>query len=268
MWFMSDVSAGGRHLLTIGQLAGYAGATIKAVRVYHDRGLLPEPPRDSSGYRRYGAEHATQLVKIRTLVEAGVPLARIKELLAAGPEQFASAIDEIDRQLSKRADEIRRARKRIAQLHGGDRLFVSAEIAGYLERLRELGISERTVLLERELWILLQSVAPEQAAAWVADKLAAVADPEFCALYVDYDAAYDWAPDDPRLAAVAQRSRRWFTKRGTEDADAPPPDPVITQLAAVTASTLSPAWARIAELANPGLRKIGTAVSGSDDLVR
>ena len=42
-------------MITIGQLASYAGVTVKAVRVYHARGLLPEPPRDASGYRRYTA---------------------------------------------------------------------------------------------------------------------------------------------------------------------------------------------------------------------
>src|SRR5690349_643562 len=136
---------GVNHLLTIGQLAAYAGVTIKAVRVYHDRDLLPEPPRDSSGYRRYGAEHAIQLVKIKTLVDAGVPLARIKEVLAAGPDRFAAAIDEIDASLRARAEEIRRTRQRIAQLRGGDRLFVSEEVAGYLDVLREIGVSERSV---------------------------------------------------------------------------------------------------------------------------
>jgi DNA-binding transcriptional MerR regulator len=247
MRLMSDEPAGGRHLLTIGQLAGYAGVTIKAVRVYHDRDLLPEPPRDSSGYRRYGAEHAIQLVKIRTLAEAGVPLARIKELLAAGPEQFAEAIGEIESDLRTRAEQIRRAGERIAHLHGGDRLFVSPEVAGYLERLREIGVSERTVLLERDLWILLQSVAPGQAAAWIADRLAAIADPEFRTLYVDYDAAFDWSPDDPRLRPLAERTRQWFTSRhaGAEAA----PDPTIARLAAVTAGASSPVWARIAELA-------------------
>src|SRR5262245_66164296 len=88
-----------RHLITIGQLAKYAGVTIKAVRHYHQRGLLEEPPRDSSGYRRYSAKHAIALVKIKTLADAGVPLARIKELLAADPDWFATAIAEIDRQL-------------------------------------------------------------------------------------------------------------------------------------------------------------------------
>jgi DNA-binding transcriptional MerR regulator len=244
---MRDEPAGGRRLLTIGQLAAYAATTIKAVRVYHDKGLLPEPPRDSSGYRRYDAEHAIQLVKIRTLVEAGVPLARIKELLGASPDRFTAAIDEIEAALRERAEEIRRARERIAHLHGGDRLFVSAEVAGYLDRLREIGVSERTVLLERDLWILLQAVAPSHAAAWIADKLTAIGDPEFRALYLDHDAAFDWSPDDPRLPAIAERTLRWYAGRPVEPG--PPPDATMTRLAAAAAGVSSPAWARIAELA-------------------
>src|SRR5215813_14639753 len=85
--------------ITIGQLADYAGVTIKAIRHYHKRGLLAEPPRDSSGYRRYSAQHAIDLVKIKTLADAGVPLARVKELLAAAPDRFAAAITEIDHNL-------------------------------------------------------------------------------------------------------------------------------------------------------------------------
>jgi DNA-binding transcriptional MerR regulator len=38
-------------MITIGQLAAYAGVTIKAVRHNHHRGLLDEPSRDSSGLR-------------------------------------------------------------------------------------------------------------------------------------------------------------------------------------------------------------------------
>ncbi len=146
-------------MITIGQLAAYAGVTIKAVRHYHQRGLLEEPPRDSSGYRRYNAQHAIDLVKIKTLAEAGVPLSRIKELLAANPDRFAAAINEIDRNLQERAKELRRTRERIARLSAGDRLFVSAEVADFLDRLSELGVSQRTVQSERDGWILMQSAS-------------------------------------------------------------------------------------------------------------
>lgn len=239
-------------MITIGQLAGYAGVTIKAVRHYHKRGILAEPPRDSSGYRRYSAEHALALVKIKTLAEAGVPLARIKELLAADSDRFAAAITEIDRQLQERAAEILRTRERIAHLGVGDRLFVSAEVAAHLDQLHELGVSQRGVQMERDAWILAQSVSPKQAAIWIADKRDAISDPEFQAIYVEYDAAFDWSPDDPRLDALTERSQRWITSRHRrlEGAAMPALDPAIAQLIATSGGASSPAWDRLTEIAN------------------
>lgn len=238
-------------MITIGQLANYASVTIKAVRHYHQRGLLEEPPRDASGYRRYAAEHATQLLKIKTLAEAGVPLARIKELLAADPDRFAAAITEIDRTLQQRAAELRRTRQRLAQLRAGDRLFVSAEVADYLDRLRELGVSQRGVQLERDGWILMQSVAPQQAVAWITDKRDAIGDPEFRAIYLEYDAAFDWPPDDPRLYPLADRAQRWLADRSIQGKHAPRPvlDPTIAQLVATMAAPPSAAWDRLTEIA-------------------
>jgi DNA-binding transcriptional MerR regulator len=244
-------------MITIGQLAAYAGVTIKAVRHYHQRGLLEEPPRDSSGYRRYSAEHAIDLVKIKTLAEAGVPLARISELLAADPERFAAAIAEIDRNLAERAEELLRTRERIAQLSAGDRLFVSAEVADFLDRLDELGVSQRSVQLERDGWILLQSAVPKEAAIWIADKRDAIGDPEFRAIYLEYDAAFGWSPDDPRLYALADRAERWIDRRHDklQGGERPVQDPAIAELVATSAGASSPAWDRLTEIAKE--RKAG-----------
>src|SRR6266851_932838 len=239
-------------MITIGQLAAYAGVTIKAVRHYHKRGLLEEPARDSSGYRRYTAEHAIELVKIRTLAEAGVPLARVKEVLAASPDRFAAAITQVDRTLQERAKELRRTRERIARLSGGDRLFVSADVADYLDRLRELGVSRRAVQMERDGWILLQSASPKAAAVWFADKVGALDDPEFVAIYLQYDAAFEWPADDPRLEALAERSRRWFARQGDaahKNRKQPAADPGIAQLIATSTGSSSPAWDRLKEIA-------------------
>jgi DNA-binding transcriptional MerR regulator len=238
-------------MITIGQLAHYAGVTIKAIRHYHRRGLLAEPPRDASGYRRYRAEHATELVKIKTLAEAGVPLARIKELLAADPDRFAAAIAEIDHTLQQRAEELRCTRERIAQLRAGDRLFVSAEVADFLDRLRELGVSQRSVQMERDGWILVQAVAPKEAAVWIADKLDAINDPEFRALYLEYHAAFGWSPDDPRLDALADRAQRWVAKSldRLEGGRGPVPDPAIVRLVTTWVGASSPAWDRLIEIA-------------------
>ncbi len=243
-----------KRMITIGQLADYAGVTIKAVRHYHKRGLLDEPPRDSSGYRRYSAKDAITLVKIKTLAHAGVPLARIKELLAADPAKFAADIAEIDRKLEERIAELERTRGRIAQLSGGDRLFVTAEVADYLDRLRKLGVSQRMVQMERDTWILMQAVSPKEVAVWISDKRDAIGDPEFRAIYLEYDAAFDWSPDDPRLYALADRAQRWIAKRKgrSKRSVKSVPDLTTAQLIETSFGATSPAWDRLAEIAKKG----------------
>jgi DNA-binding transcriptional MerR regulator len=238
-------------MLTIGQLADYAGVTIKAIRHYHERGLLAEPDRDSSGYRRYTAQDAVDLVEIRTLADAGVPLARIKDLLDADPDALGAAVAEIDRDLRDRIAQLRRTRDRLAQLRGGDRLFVSPEVADYLDDLRELGVSERQVHLERDGWILMQTASPEDTAVWIAEKRDLITDPEFRALYLEHDAAYDWSPNDPRIPALADRTRNWFADHHSRSETHPVHNPTIARLAAQSQpGASSPAWDRLARLAN------------------
>ncbi|NKE61360.1 MerR family transcriptional regulator [Lentzea sp. PSKA42] len=231
-------------MITIGQLARYAGVTIKAVRHYHKVGLLQEPARDHSGYRRYSAQDAIDLVKIRTLAEAGVPLARVKELLVADEEEFASSITEIDEALRRREEEIRLARERVVRLRAGNALFLTPEAAAMLERLRRLGVSERGVRMEREVWVLMQTVAPDEASVWLADKTEALDDPEFQQIYLAHDEAFDWSPDDPRLPALARRAAAWMSSRP----EMPVADPEITELAMSAAGASSPAWNRMAAL--------------------
>ena len=132
-------------MLTIGQLADYVGVTTRAVRHYHQRGLLPEPERDASGYRRYGAQAVVDLIRIKTLADAGVPLARIQALLGAEPEQFAQGIAQIDRALRTRIRDLQRQRHRIAELAAGDRLFLPDEVVALLDELRRLGVSQREI---------------------------------------------------------------------------------------------------------------------------
>ena len=148
-------------MLTISQLAAYAGVTVRAVRHYHHIGLLPEPERDASGYRRYGATAVVSLIKIRTLANAGVPLSQIAELLEADAAAFADAVRRIDDRLRDEVERLEASRKQIAQLEAGDSLLVPPEVACYLDRLRQIGASERIVQGERDGWILVAARWPE-----------------------------------------------------------------------------------------------------------
>jgi MerR family mercuric resistance operon transcriptional regulator len=66
--------------LKIGQLAKLAGCTVKAVRFYEAKGLLPRPARSPSGYRLYTERDLRRLGFIQRAKLIGLPLAKIKEL--------------------------------------------------------------------------------------------------------------------------------------------------------------------------------------------
>ena len=117
--------------------------------------------------------------------------------------------------------------------------------------MRSLGVSERAVTLERDGWTLLMARVPEQAAAWAADKSAALADPGFRRLYVAWDQAYDWDPDDPRLIGLADQAAAWLAQHPPS----PPPSESETDIATVNSllsaqvdTASSPAWRRLGEL--------------------
>src|SRR6188472_915549 len=192
-------------MLTIGQLAAYAGVTVRTVRHYHAKGLLPEPERDHSGYRRYDAAAVVELIRIRTLADAGVPLSRVKELLTAGEEEFAAAVEDIDRRLRAEIRERQRHREQVAQLAAGDSLALPPEAVEYLNRMRELDIPERAIELERDSWILVGAQLPDQLPIMMTHKRAMLDDPAATAIYFDLVQAADWEPDDPRLPALADR---------------------------------------------------------------
>ena len=192
-------------MLTISQLASYAGVTVRAVRHYHARGLLPEPGRDRSGYRRYDAGAVVELIRIRTLAEAGVPLSRVRDLLAAGEEEFAGAVEEIDRRLRAEIRQRQRHRERIAQLAAGDSLALPPEAVAYLDRMHEFGFPERLIEIERDSWILIAAQMPEQVSAFMAFKHAQLEDDDLRRLYLDVGDLADCSTDDPRLPLLADR---------------------------------------------------------------
>jgi DNA-binding transcriptional MerR regulator len=138
-------------VITIGQLARYAGVSTKTIRVYHEKGLLPEPTRDASGYRRYTAQHAIDLIKVRTLAEAGIPLAKVRDLLAASDDEFRRTLHQVDIELTARIRGLQRTRRRLRRLDASGRLSMLPEdVAGHLQHLHDLGFSARWIALETD----------------------------------------------------------------------------------------------------------------------
>ncbi|MFJ4837099.1 MerR family transcriptional regulator [Streptomyces sp. NPDC088746] len=227
-------------MLTISRLAATAGVTVRAVRHYHHIGLLPEPERDASGYRRYSAQAAVDLIRIRTLADAGVPLARIDALLHAQPAEFAAAITGIDAELRHRIDQLTEYRRRIAELDSGERLVLPPEVVAVLDRMRGLGVSERRVLLERDAWILMQALDPQVMPERIRAKNAGLDDPETARLYLACDQSVDWDPEDPRLDRLIDDLDAWEIAHARDGDRAG-----YLTLVSSRISEASPAWRRI-----------------------
>jgi Hg(II)-responsive transcriptional regulator len=80
--------------LSIGQLADQSGIHLETIRYYEREGLMPAPPRKSSGHRAYPKNAARRLRFIKRAQELGFSLAEIRELLAlkVEPEQLCTDV--------------------------------------------------------------------------------------------------------------------------------------------------------------------------------
>lgn len=236
-------------MLTISQLASYAGVTVRAVRHYHQVGLLPEPERDHSGYRSYDAKAVVELIKIRTLADAGVPLAQVPDLLDAGPEEFGDAVTEIDKRLRAEIKRLQRNRKQIAKLAAGDSLALPEDAVGYLDMLRAAGVSEAMVESERDSWILIAAQWPEKMPAWMADKREQFNDPRIRKFYQLLDPP-NMTTDDPRLPEAAdllvEIAEEWSTQQQSDELD----EPAFANLLDSFAEQYAPVTDRLQQLLN------------------
>jgi DNA-binding transcriptional MerR regulator len=71
----------GATLYSIGDLARRTGLTVKTIRFYADRGIVPPTDRSPAGHRRYGIDAVARLDLVRTLRELGLDLATIRRVV-------------------------------------------------------------------------------------------------------------------------------------------------------------------------------------------
>ncbi|MEV5682843.1 MerR family transcriptional regulator [Streptomyces sp. NPDC052164] len=231
-----------RTVLTVSRLAATAGVTVRTVRHYHHIGLLPEPERDASGYRRYSAQAAVDLIRIRALADRGVPMARIDAPLHARPTGFAAAVTDIDAELQRRIGQLAAYRRGIAELTGDERLFLPPEVVAVLNRMRGLGVSELRVRPERDAWILMQALDPQVMPERIRDKNAGLDDPETTRLNLAGDQSVDWDPCDPRLDRLIDDLDAWEIAHERDSKRAG-----YLKLVPSRISDASPAWQRVLE---------------------
>jgi MerR family transcriptional regulator, thiopeptide resistance regulator len=108
------------------ETASRFGVSIKALRLYEQRGLLT-PLRSEAGWRTYGPDQIVRLHQILALKRLGLPLAKIGELLA-GPDALGIVLALQEQVLARDGEQLSRAlalvRAARAKLKGGQALSI------------------------------------------------------------------------------------------------------------------------------------------------
>ncbi|MFD9212997.1 redox-sensitive transcriptional activator SoxR [Streptomyces sp. NPDC087659] len=71
--------------LTVGQLSSRSGAAVSALRFYESKGLISSR-RTAGNQRRYGRDALRRVAFVRAAQRVGIPLATIRDALAALPQ--------------------------------------------------------------------------------------------------------------------------------------------------------------------------------------
>lgn len=67
---------------SIGELSALSGVTVRRIRFYSDKGLLPPAARTAAAYRVFSEADLARLDLIRALREAGLSLETIRKVLS------------------------------------------------------------------------------------------------------------------------------------------------------------------------------------------
>lgn len=151
-------------LLTIGEFSKMTYLSVKALRHYHDVGLLEPAEIDpSSGYRRYGADQVPTAQAIRRFRDLDMPLEQVRVVLQAPDE--ATRNRAILDHLETMQHQLERTQQTVASLHallteGGALRPITIRA---LPALGALAIRERVGFDEGGAWC--DAVFPELHAA-------------------------------------------------------------------------------------------------------
>ncbi|WP_436761874.1 MerR family transcriptional regulator [Streptosporangium sp. V21-05] len=133
----------GDTLYSIGDLARRTGLTVKTVRFYSDRGIVPPTGRSPAGHRLYGIDAVARLDLVRTLRDLGVDLPAIRRVVdreVSLPEVAAAHAEAL-------AVQIRTLRLRRAVLTAVTRRGSTPEEMDLMHKLAKLSEDERRRLI-------------------------------------------------------------------------------------------------------------------------
>jgi len=198
----------------IGDAAAFVGTTPRAIRHYHEIGLLPEPVRGGDDRRRYGYEDMIRLLWIRKMADAGIVLGDIRDAFAdkasAGADSddgLAGILERLEETLVAQEAELRRQRTAVRRMRTeGSRMgLLSDFVTSRLKSLPEGSLRQADL---DSLLVTERIFGPLGAAVQTARFIALATHPDLREESDRVDAAEEAlddtiAVDDPRVARVA-----------------------------------------------------------------
>jgi DNA-binding transcriptional MerR regulator len=142
--------------LTVDQLAAAAGMTVRNVRAYAGRGLLP-PPRLQGRTGYYSSVHLNRLLLVRDLLDRGYTLSAVEDALRDSSVSASHALELLSVLDEPRSPE----RPERISVHELARLAGVEHDSEFIDRLVDAGLVER----ESEDQLLLQQPAIVRAGA-------------------------------------------------------------------------------------------------------
>jgi len=97
------------------EIAELAGTSLRAVRHYHQVGLLAEPDRSSNNYKQYGVAHLVRLVRIKRLTDLGFSLPQITAM-GDTDDHPEEALRALDVELAATIERLQRVRVELAMI--------------------------------------------------------------------------------------------------------------------------------------------------------
>lgn len=167
------------------ELAELAGTSERAVRHYHDMGLLALPERRANGYKSYGVLHLVRLLRIRRLVDLGFSLPQIVEM-DASPEATTEALHRLDSELARAVERIQATRGELASMLRDE---VSADLPPGFAPPDQLELTEEDRSVVHVLSRVLDADRQDNFRQWLSSYTPTAADHEFDRLAPDADEA-------------------------------------------------------------------------------
>ncbi|ANZ41674.1 MerR family transcriptional regulator [Lentzea guizhouensis] len=190
----------------IGDAAAFAGTTPRAIRHYHQIGLLPEPERGADGRRRYGYDDMIRLLWIRRMAEAGIKLDDIRTAFDE-TQDITDSLSRLEETLAAQEADIRRQRLAVQRLRAvGSPLGLLSDLV--TDRLSHLPPDALRPADLETLLVTERIFGPPAAAIQASTFIALATHPDLRAEYDRLDAAEaalddGVEPDDPRVEELA-----------------------------------------------------------------